>query len=466
MKREEILKIVGVLVIALVILGGGCARGQRASKTPKTDPISRLSSGNVSDLKVLWQAKSPGIITHTPLVDKDRVYFADWGGTVYAADAASGRIIWQKTVETVDPTWAWRGFSGTGALGRDVLFEASAEGNLFALDIRNGDIKWKTRFTDKPVAGNTGALLYFDNKVYVPVSSMDEGKDQQKGFVTDFQGRVEAFDAATGKNAWEFKTVTGQANGVAVWSGFALDPEMKILYFDTGNNYTGAATEMSDAIIAVDALTGQLKWVKQCTKNDVWTVAQPQNGPDYDFGAAPRLFEAKVNGKDRRLVAAGQKSGTLWVLDRVTGELVWSAQLGAGAAGGGFLAPVSIDKTGIYAWANNAFGYREPEKHPMDIAAFEPGTGKVLWKKTQAQPAWMTQAGFATGGLYFVGSTDGKIRAYSTKTGDVAWTSEQMNSISTSIVADAGKLYFGTGLPKMFSGTGNSGIVYCVGVSK
>jgi polyvinyl alcohol dehydrogenase (cytochrome) len=466
MKTEGMPRTLAALVMALVFLGAGRAQDNRTLKNQNAEPRSKISGANVTALKALWQVTSAELITHKPLVQKGRVYFADWGGTVYAADAASGKIIWQKTIETVDPKWPWRGFSGTGALGADMLFEASAEGTLFAIDTKNGDVKWKVRVTDKPVAGNTGTLLYYNNVVYVPVSSMDEGMDQKPGFVTDFQGRVEAFNATTGKNVWEFKTVTGQANGAAVWSGFAIDPETKTLYFDTGNNYTGTATEMSDAIVAVDAMTGQLKWAKQCTEKDVWTVAQPKNGPDYDFGAAPQLFEAKMDGKVRKLVAAGQKSGTLWVLDRVTGALVWSVQLGAGAAGGGFLAPASVDAAGVYAWANNAFRYSEAEKHLMDVAAFEPGTGRVLWKKTQAQPAWMTQAGFAAGGLYFVGSIDGKIRAFNTKTGDVAWTSEPMNSISTSIVAAGGKLYFGTGLPKMLGGIGDSGILYCVGLPK
>lgn len=168
----------------------------------------------------------------------------------------------------------------------------------------------------------------------------------------------------------------------------------------------------------------------------------------------------------KKVSGGGQKSGVFWVLDRMHGALVWSDQLGAGAAGGGFLAPASIDKNGIYAWANNAFKYAEPDKHLMDIAAFEPATGKVLWKKTQAQPAWLTEAGFAAGDLYFVGSLDGKIRAYNTQTGALAWTSDQMGSISTSIMAVDGRLYFGTGIPKMFSGIGEGGTFYCIGLAK
>jgi len=464
-KRIGTLCVLAAAVLALAFLNAACSKAGWAPDTRNANADSlALASGQApSSLTVLWKTPTQGAITGKPLVRTGVVYAADWSGTVYAIATGTGTIVWQKTIETVDPKWAYQGFSGTGAMSADLLFEASAEGNLFAIDLKGGAVKWQTRFADKPFAGNTGALLYYDKMVYVPVSSMDEGMDQQPNFTTDFQGSVVAFDALTGKKVWEFKTVTGAGNGAAVWSGFALDPAAGILYFTTGNNYTGAATEMSDAIIAVDAKTGEKKWVKQCTSNDVWTMAQPKNGPDYDFGAAPQLVDATIDGKARKLVLAGQKSGVLWALDRMTGDLVWSDSLGTGAVGGGFLAGASVDHAGIYAWANNAFMYAAPDSHLMDVAAFEPGTGKVLWKKAHAQPAGVTTAGFAAGGFYFVGSLDGLIRAYNTKTGDLAWTSEPMGSISTSIVVASGKMYFGTGIPTMFGGDGLHGAVHCIG---
>ncbi len=463
MKKSSYLSLLVFLVFSMSLMTTLFAAGSNELKNQNADILSTINSGNFGNSKVLWTAQSKYLITHKPLVDQGIVYYADWGGTVYAADAITGKILWENKIQSVDSKGAWYGFSGTGVLGDDMLFEASAEGMLYAIAKTDGQVKWKAKFTDQPVSGNTGALLYFNGMVYVPVCSMDEGMDQQKDFVTDFQGRVEAYDAKTGKNIWEFKTVTGKENGVAVWSGFALDEESKTLYFDTGNNYTGAATDMSDAIVAVDALTGKLKWMKQCLKNDVWTMAQPK-GPDYDFGAAPQLFEAKIAGKEVKLIAAGQKNGTLWVLDRTTGKDVWSAQLGLGATGGGFLASSSIDKNGICAWANNAYKYADAEKHLMDIAKFDLGTGKVLWKMKEIQPAWMTQSGFVAGDVYFVGSTDGIIRGYNTKTGESVWKSEKMNSISTSIVVNGGNLYFGTGLPKMFGGTETGGIMNCIGI--
>jgi len=437
-----------------------------ALRNQNSDASARINSRSVKDLTVLWQVKSKDLITHEPLVHNSRVYFADWGGKVYSVDALSGKVIWEKSIEQVDPTWGWHGFAGTGVVGNGVLFEASAEGNLFAINLQSGDVIWKAKFTEKPFAGSIGTLLYYRKTVYVPVSSLDEGMDQQKGFVTDFQGCVEAYDAVDGKHVWEFETVTDSGNGAAVWGGFALDVETNTLYFTTGNNYTGEATKMSDAIIAVDASTGEFKWSRQCTEGDIWTVAQPKNGPDYDFGAAPQLFETKIDGKMRKLVAACQKSGTLWVLDRMNGAVVWTAKLGAGSAGGGFMAPAAIDKTMIYAWANNAYPYGEPEKHPMDVAAFDQANGNILWKKAQAQPAWLTEAGFLSDDVFLVGSLDGKIRAYVKKNGELVWTSRQMDSISTSIFVSRDRMYFGTGIPSGFGGRGESGTVYCLGITE
>jgi polyvinyl alcohol dehydrogenase (cytochrome) len=468
MKRIGTLAALAAILVALALLGASCGKGK--VWTPDTrnayaDPLALKSGANLNGYKVLWKTPTTGFITGRPIVRTGAVYFGDWSGAVYAVSSGSGLILWSKNIEQVSPVWAWRGFSGTGTMSEDMLFMASAEGNLYAIDPKGGAVKWQRGFTDKPYSGNTGTLLYCDKIVYVPVSSMSEAMDQQEGFTTDFQGAVVAFDAVTGKQLWEFKTVTGDGNGCGVWSGLAADPVAGLLYFTTGNNYTGAATEMSDAIVALDLKTGAKKWVKQATPNDVWTMAQPK-GPDYDFGAPPQLVDATVNGAARKLVIAGQKSGVLWALDRLTGEVVWTDTLGTGGVGGGFLAGTSIDDTGIYAWANNDFAYAAPDSHLIDVAAFEPGTGKVLWKKLHAQPAAVTTAGFLTGGFYFVGSLDGLIRAYNTKSGDVAWTSEPMGSISTSIVVANDRFYFGTGIPSEFGGSANAGALHCVGLPK
>ena len=235
---------------------------------------------DADQLAQAWRIQTPEPVSHMPLVENGQVYFADWGGTVYAADAATGEVTWQKQVETPNTQWPWYGFPGTGALGDGMVFEASAEGNAFGIDTATGEVRWQTKISDSQYAGNISHLLYYDGLVYVGMSSVEEPLSkmmQKKGetFYPSFQGKVLALNAQTGEVAWERPLVQGQENGVAVWSSFALDPAMNALFFATGNNYTGDASVLSDALVAVDAKSGEVLWKQQVTDEDVWTPGNP-----------------------------------------------------------------------------------------------------------------------------------------------------------------------------------------------
>jgi polyvinyl alcohol dehydrogenase (cytochrome) len=405
------------------------------------DQASPISANKLKQMKLAWSVPTQAPVSHTPLVDGDRVYFADWGGKVYAVDAKSGRVLWQKQVqETVHKDWPWHGIAGTGAMSEDLLFEASVEGMAYAIDKRTGEVVWKKDVAEDPEAGSLARMLHYDGLVYIGLQSVEEPLTKmKKGFKPDFRGKVMALDARTGQLVWERWLVEPPHNGVPVWSSFALDPATNTLFFTTGNNYTGEASPLSDSLVAADAKTGQIKWHRQVTMHDVWTMAHPK-GPDYDFGA-------------------GQKSGVFYVWDRVTGEPVWSVTLGYGQVGGGIHGEASVTPDRILLWSNNAFPYKEPEKHPMDIAAVDPATGKFLWVKPKAQPAVEISAGFAASDVYFVGSLDGKVRAYNANTGDKLWTSQPHGSVASSIWVDGERVMWGAGVPKRFGGNdGQNGV--------
>ncbi len=414
-----------------------------------------ITTQNVGQLGLAWSIPTKENVSHWPLVDPatNRLYFADWGGTVYATDATTGQVLWQKQVEQPMTQWPWYGFAGTGTLGEGMLFEASVEGNAFALDVQTGEVQWQTEFTDDPEAGNVGKLLYHDGLVYIGVQSVEEALDgMMPDFTPNFRGKVVALNAQSGEVAWERSLVEAPHNGVAVWSSFALDPETNTLFFTTGNNYTGEATELSDAIIAVDAKTGEIRWASQTTEHDVWTKGRPI-GPDYDFGAGPQLFEATIDGQERHLVGAGQKSGIFWAFDRETGEIVWLTTVGYGGAAGGIHAEAAIGQDAVYVWSNNSYTYgMPPEQVPLTIKALDKGTGRNLWVIPKAQPAAVPSAGFLANDVYFVGSLDGVVRGYRAADGQQVWTSQQHGAIGTALVAVGYRLFFGTGVPKRFGG--------------
>jgi outer membrane protein assembly factor BamB len=93
------------------------------------DLSSAISSTNVNQLQLAWSVPTDEEVSHTPLIDGNRIYFADWGANVYAVDAQNRQIIWKTRVQdSVMEKWPWYGIAGTGAQSDTLLFEASVEG--------------------------------------------------------------------------------------------------------------------------------------------------------------------------------------------------------------------------------------------------------------------------------------------------------------------------------------------------
>src|SRR5690348_5129346 len=51
-----------------------------------SDTSTKIDSGNVAQLKLAWKIATETSVSHRPLVENGRVYFADWSGHATAAD--------------------------------------------------------------------------------------------------------------------------------------------------------------------------------------------------------------------------------------------------------------------------------------------------------------------------------------------------------------------------------------------
>jgi len=72
-----------------------------------------------------------------------------------------------------------------------------------------------------------------------------------------------------------------------------------------------------NSLVAVDAMTGKRLWHFQLLHHEVW---------DWDFPTPPMLFDVKKDGKTIPAVAAMNKSGYLFILDRVTGKPIYDVK--------------------------------------------------------------------------------------------------------------------------------------------
>src|SRR5581483_4314073 len=124
------------------------------------------------------------------------------------------------------------------------------------------ELLWKLKVDDHPVARITGSPTFYNGRVYVPVSSVEEASAMSPTYeCCKFRGSLVALDGATGKQLWKSytvldpprpvsKTATGVQQwgpaGAAVWSAPTIDVKKKIVYVGTGNSYTNVPTETTD----------------------------------------------------------------------------------------------------------------------------------------------------------------------------------------------------------------------------
>ena len=151
-----------------------------------------------------------------------------------------------------------------------------------------------------------------------------------------FPGSVRAFSALDGSLVWQFNSIPlpgtpgsetwaegslEHAGGANTWTGMALDEERALLFAPTGSatpDFYGAKrlgdNLYANALLAIDARTGELQWHYQVVRHDLW---------DRDNPSPPTLVQLERDGRTIDAVALTTKSGHLYVFDRETGESLY-----------------------------------------------------------------------------------------------------------------------------------------------
>ncbi len=434
------------------ITPGGWSGWSTDPRNSRFQPEPGLSLDEIPRLKVKWSFAYPGDSYGQPTVAGGRVFLTSRGGAIYSLDARTGCLYWRFKQPTPSRTTISIGpLPGVARSGYAAYFGDTAA-NVYAVDAASGDLLWKTRVDSHPRAILTGSPVLFRDRLYVPVSSYEELTSTLADYsCCTFRGNVVALDAATGKTVWKAFAIDrspaptkknsagtqmyGPA-GAAVWSAPTVDAKRRRLYFATGNSYTDAKEDGSDAVIAVDLGTGRTIWRRQVTANDddlsgctsgrKLVNCPATRGHDYDFGASPILLPLP-GGRD--ILAAGQKSGTVFGIDPVSGAILWRTQVGAGGFLGGILWGMAADAR--YLYVANADTVVAGNGRP-GLFALNPATGKDIWYApapkvpcswTSGAPCFNAQsaAPFAIPGVVFAGTTDGHERAYAAADGHVLW---------------------------------------------
>ncbi|MBV9310744.1 MAG: PQQ-binding-like beta-propeller repeat protein [Solirubrobacterales bacterium] len=289
-----------------------------------------LNPRNVGRLGVLWRVPAAGSVFGTPTVSDGVVYAGDESGVVHAI-RTDGAPLWSTRVD--GPV------TDSILLMRDTLVFGDLNGNIYGLNPRNGEIRWRIRPSPHPIAAIYGSATpvgrYFAIGTTIDAEAPGRTVDQAEGG----SGSVVLADASDGRVLWQTDMVNPAelsegATGADVWSTPTFDARTNTLYVTTGNNFNPPVTPTAEAVVALDAMTGAFRWVNQRYPSDVFpSPGTPQQDVDYDFGDSAKIYHLRDS---RTVVGAGQKSGIYYVLDAATGALINQLQVEPG----GLLGPV------------------------------------------------------------------------------------------------------------------------------
>jgi quinohemoprotein ethanol dehydrogenase len=366
--------------------------------------LDQITAANAGRLGLAWYLDLPGeaSLEASPIEVAGLLYFTGSYATVYAVDAASGRLVWKFVPKTWEhnPTKMNYSFAAnrgaTYANGK--IFSAALDGRLFALDAKTGQMIWSTETTD-PKGGQTvtGAPRVFNGKVIIGQGGADFG----------MRGYVSAYDQKTGKQVWRFyvvpaspeankgdpameaaaKTWTGEfwkktGGGGGPWDSITFDAELNRIYVGTANaspydaearSPGGGDNLYTASVVALDADTGKYVWHYQINPRDSW---------DYDCTQQMTLATLTIDGKHRKVLMQAPKNGFFYVLDRQSGKLI------------------SAEKLGKVTWADRIdLATGRPVENPN--IRYETGQS-ILYPFNSGLHSWMRMAYSPATGLVYV----------------------------------------------------------------
>jgi len=287
----------------------------------------------------------------TPLVINGIMYISAPPARTVALDPVTGKEIWSfhlpltATGQQASPSLRgveyWPGDAHTPA---QIVF-GSRDGQLFSLDAKTG--KPNSAFGDNGVVNlNTQEILRglpgadgLSSPPIVYKNLVITGGTTQEVPATGPAGDVRAWDMHTGKLVWTFHSIPGKGekyndtwagdswknrSGVNVWGFITVDAQRGIVYMPFGapsvDQYGGDRVGdnlFGTSLVAADANTGKYLWHFQVVHHDIW---------DGDMTGAAALIDVKKDGKTIPAVAAINKLGMLFLLNRVTGKPIYGVE--------------------------------------------------------------------------------------------------------------------------------------------
>jgi len=313
-------------------------------------PLDQITLDNVGELQLAWSwaMDETGSQEAAPLAHDGILYVPNPRGVIQALDGATGDLIWEYRpgvtlrvdgTRTSDNTGlpanaravVGRGVQKNIAIYGDMIYAATGDASIVAVDARTGREVWKTAVAD-PGLGYfyVAGPIVAHGKLITGISGCERYKDDVC-FIT-------GHDAITGQELWRTSTIArpGEPGGDTwgdlplrfragsdAWIAGSYDAETNLVYWATAQakpwaravRGTAGDALYTNSSLALDPDTGELVWHYQYL---------PGETHDMD-----EVFESVLIDLDgRRSLFKMGKLGILWQIDRTTGEFINATDIG------------------------------------------------------------------------------------------------------------------------------------------
>ncbi|MBM89073.1 MAG: alcohol dehydrogenase [Gammaproteobacteria bacterium] len=297
-------------------------------RTPKSQgysPLDQIDKNNVSELSLAWVwGMEPGRSQPGPLVRNGIIYVPNFGNVIQALDGRDGTLLWEY--QRIFPEGSRQGGQlRTLAMWEDMIYVATSDAHLVALDARTGSVRWDIEIADESLGySNTSGPIVADGKVINGITGCTRFFEESC-FIT-------GHDARTGEELWRTYTIAQPGEfGDETWGGLPLeyrgggdvwitgswDPELELVFFGVAQAKpwmaasrgltTEDATLYTNSTLAINPNDGRIIWHRQHV---------PGESLDMDES----FEQVLVDLFDEPYLLTIGKSGILWKLDRRTGE--------------------------------------------------------------------------------------------------------------------------------------------------
>ncbi len=338
-----------------VVSAGAGAGGSSQATTALSDEWAEASRNAID---VRWKFKFEEEIRSTPTVHQGLLFVGSYDNNLWALNVENGQLRWKF------PTDGGVATMPAIAEEENLVIAGSNDFSIYAVDIRSGRQNWKLT-TQGPIRSSPTVAhghVFF-------------GSDDHKFY---------AVRVATGRAAWKYDA------GSPIRSRPALTDELIIFGTDLGD------------VFALD-LSGQLKW-RFKTKRSVMS--------------SPVVYEG--------MVFFGSSDSHLYTLEAKNGWSVWRYRTGK-----------PVISSPVIANGNVHFGSVDGYVYALDASS-----GRERWKFKAGDQVTSSPAYF--NGAIYIGGVDGKVYSLDAKTGKERWSYATGGAITGSPCVSDGIVYIGS----------------------